>query len=478
MEKKQRENRTKIIATLGPASSDEQVLKQMIRAGVNVCRINGSHGSHHEQKMLINLVRHINDETGGHTAILYDLQGPKLRIGDLPPDGMMLEEGHELLLNTQKKEAGKNEVFVQYPDIGKDVKKGEIILVDDGRIALRVKQVNDHSSVKTEVIHGGLLTSRKGINLPDTKISLPSLTPKDLADLSFALDHDVEWIGLSFVRSSRDILELKKIIAGRKKTARVIAKIEKPEALVDISAIIDLTDGLMVARGDLGVEMPMEQVPLIQKDLVRKCIDASKPVIIATQMMESMITNFRPTRAEVNDVANAVLDGADALMLSAETSVGKFPVQVIQYMHKIITMSESEHGIYYRGTPPVRNTPSFISDTISFNACIMAKHAGATMITAMTHSGYTAFELSSQRPEASILIFTDNRTLLNTLSMVWGVQGFFYDKYESTDQTIADLKDYIKEGGFVRADDLVINLASMPMKEKGRTNMLKLSYIQ
>jgi len=471
-------NRTKIVATIGPSSSSKEILEQLIRAGVNVCRINGSHGNHELQKEIITTVREINNEKGLHVAILYDLQGPKLRIGEVLNSEILLNDGEELTLTTSKDHTGVREIFVQYPSICQDVQPGETILVDDGKIALKVMEVVGNEKVITQVIHGGVLSSRKGINLPDTKISLPSLTEKDLADLQFALDHNVEWIGLSFVRSASDIISLKKIIADRNKQAKVIAKIEKPEALIDITAIIEETDGLMVARGDLGVEMPMEQVPLIQKMLVASCIEASKPVIIATQMMESMITNFRPTRAEVNDVANALLDGADALMLSAETSVGKYPVEVIEAMYKIIHLSETKMEIYYRDKRPEQHTDSFVSDTICYNACMMAKHADAVCISVMTHSGYSAFRIASQRPKASIMVFTDNKSLLNMLSLVWGVQGFYYDKYVSTDVTISDIKAFLRQQQFVKTKDLVIHVASTPLHEKGTTNTIKLNLIE
>jgi pyruvate kinase len=299
-----------------------------------------------------------------------------------------------------------------------------------------------------------------------------------LNDLDFALANNVEWIGLSFVRSVTDVVDLKETIKGKKKHARVIAKIEKPEALKEIDNIIDLADGIMVARGDLGVELPMEQVPMIQKMLVEKCIHASRPVIIATQMMESMIENFSPTRAEVNDVANAVMDGADAVMLSGETSVGKFPVQVIENMQKIIARVEQEEKIYYKEHSPVLKTQTFISDSICFNSCVMARHANVSAILTMTNSGYTAFRIASHRPKANIFVFTDNQSLLTTLSLVWGVRGFYYDKYESTDKTMEDLKNILKRNGFVKTDDLVINTASMPLIEKGRTNMLRLSMVE
>ena len=314
--------------------------------------------------------------------------------------------------------------------------------------------------------------------MPNTKISLPCLTPKDIKDLDFALEQDFDWIGLSFVRSGSDIITLKDLINSKNKKARIIAKIEKPEAIEEIDNIIDLADGIMVARGDLGVELPMERVPLLQKMIVQKCIQIGKPVIIATQMMESMIISNTPTRAEVNDVANAVMDGADAVMLSAETSVGKFPIKVVEIMRKIITEVEELDSIYYKENTPQIKTITYITDSICFNACSLAHHAGANAIISMTNSGYTAFKLSSHRPKAPIFIFTDNLSLLTALNLVWGVRGFYYDKYESTDHTIGDLKDIIKSKGLLKKDDLVINIASMPMKEKGRTNMLKLSYIQ
>jgi pyruvate kinase len=364
-----------------------------------------------------------------------------------------------------------------YPEFPKDVAVGDKVLIDDGKIELRVIATDRDKTVKAVIINGGILSSKKGVNLPNTKISLPCLTAKDLEDLDFALKNNVEWIGLSFVRSVTDIVDLKEIIKREGKTSRVVAKIEKPEAIAEIDNIIDMTDAIMVARGDLGVEMPMERVPLIQKMLVNKCINASKPVIIATQMMESMISNYSPTRAEVNDVANAVMDGADAVMLSGETSVGKFPVKVIEHMQNIVASIEREGKIYYKEHPPQLKNQTFISDSICYNACVMAEQAGARGIISMTNSGYTAFKLSSHRPKANIFIFTDNRSLLNTLSLVWGVRGFFYDKYESTDETIADIKNFLKKGNYVAVDDLIINIASIPMEEKGRANMIKLGYV-
>ena len=470
-------NKTKIVATMGPASSPPDVLEAMIKAGVDICRINFSHGSYDDVKNVIKTIRGINKKLNTHIGILADLQGPKLRIGEVENNSVEIKDCDEITITTEKCIGNAKKVYITYPQFPKDVAVGDSVLIDDGKLLLKVISTNRKDEVKATIIHGGTLSSKKGINLPNTKISLPCLTEKDLQDLDFALENDVEWIGLSFVRSVTDIVDLKETIRSKNKRARVIAKIEKPEAIREIDNIIDMADGIMVARGDLGVEMPMEQVPMIQKMLVNKCINASKPVIIATQMMESMITSFSPTRAEVNDVANAVMDGADAVMLSGETSVGQFPVRVIENMQKIVAEVEKHEGIYHREHPPVLKTQTFISDSVCYNACLVAKQSGATAIISMTNSGYTAFKISSHRPQANIFIFTDNGSLLTSLNLVWGVRGFYYDKYESTDQTIDDLKDFLKKEKLVNIDELVINIASMPMKERGRTNMLKLSYI-
>jgi len=470
-------NRTKIVATMGPATSDAKTLEAMYNEGLDICRINFSHGDYDAVLSTVKNIRDLNIKLNRHVGILADLQGPKLRIGVIKNNLAQLENGKEISITTKEKEGDAEEIYITYPQFPQDVKAGELVLIDDGKIHLKVIETNGKDRVRCTILSGGPLSSKKGVNLPNTKISLPCLTPKDLRDLDFALEHDFDWIGLSFVRSVTDIVELKEIIKNKGKRARVIAKIEKPEAINEIDNIIDVTDGIMVARGDLGVELPMERVPLIQKMLVQKCIEMSKPVIIATQMMESMITSYTPTRAEVNDVANAVMDGADAVMLSAETSVGKYPVKVIEMMRRIITEVEELDTIYHKEHIPQVKTITYITDSICYNACSLAHHAGAQALISMTNSGYTAFKLSSHRPKAPIFIFTDNRSLLTTLSLVWGVRGYFYDKYESTDQTINDLKEMVKKEGQLKSDDLVINIASMPMKEKGRTNMMKLSYI-
>jgi pyruvate kinase len=472
------DKKTKIVATIGPVTSSKKMLKQIIEAGVNVCRINFSHGSHEDHLKVIQRVAEINKENGYHTAILADLQGPKIRIGEIEGGSVNITKGDQITFSTQKIVGNATKVYINYDQFPKDVAVGERILIDDGKLAMKIISTNQKDEAVAEILNSGVLSSKKGVNLPNTKVSLPSLTEKDRIDLEFAIEHNVEWIGLSFVRSARDIIELKHIIKSKGKTSRVIAKIEKPEAVADIDDIIKKTDGIMVARGDLGVEIPMEQVPLVQKEIVKKCLVAGKPVIIATQMMESMITNISPTRAEVNDVANAVLDGADAVMLSGETSVGAYPLEVIESMVKIIEEMETSESIYHQETMPTSpDDERFISDSICFNAGRLAARVNAKAIVTMTHSGYTAMKISSFRPKAGTYAFTGNHALLNTLSLVWGVRGFYYDKFVSTDHTIADIKFILKKNGFVKEKDLIINLASMPISDKGQSNMLKLSFV-
>jgi pyruvate kinase len=471
--------KTKIVATLGPATSTKEVLSAIIEAGVNVCRVNFSHGAYEDHEKTIKLIREISKEKGIHTAILADLQGPKIRVGQMEENGVMLEKGQEIIFTSEKCVGTKDRVYISYKNFPQDVYPGETILLDDGKLNLTIKSTNKVDEVVAVVVHGGKLSSNKGVNLPNTKISLPCLTPKDIEDLKFALSMNISWIGLSFVRTARDIIELKHLIAEQKSNARVVAKIEKPEAIREIDDILKVTDAIMVARGDLGVEIPFQEVPLIQKMLVKKSMKAAKPVIIATQMMESMIENITPTRAEVTDVANAVLDGADAVMLSAETSVGKHPVEVIKSMAKIIVDVEQHDSVYnYEYPPEEDNHDRYITDSICFNSCRLSQRVNAKAIVTMTFSGYTGFKLSSFRPKAGIYVFTGNEGILNMLSLVWGVKAFYYDKFVSTDHTIADIKYILKKDGYVKEKDLIINIASMPITEKGQTNMMKLSYIE
>lgn len=472
-------NRTKIVATMGPASTNKDVLLAMIKAGVNVCRLNFSHGKPEDHQKTIDTIRELNEQYKLNVGILADLQGPKIRIGLVKDGGIHLINGKQISMTTHECIGDDNQIYITYDTFPQDVKANEIILLDDGKIQMRVIETNKKDKVLCEVVHGGILTSRKGVNLPNTKVSIPSLTEEDLINLEFALQNDVEWIGLSFVRSAEDIVELKRIISRNNKAARVIAKIEKPEAIENIDGIIAATDGVMVARGDLGVEMPLEEVPLLQKMIVRKCRASSKPVIVATQMLESMITTPRPTRAEVNDVANSVLDGADAVMLSGETSVGEFPVIVIETMAKIVKNVE-ELGYPFNTTiEPVAASPAnYLSDALCGSAVYLAEHTNAVGIISMTVSGYTAFEISSHRPKASTYIFTSNKNLLNALSLVWGVRAYYYDKLESTDQSIADVNEMLKSENLIEVGDVVINTASVPITKQGKTNMLKVSVVE
>lgn len=471
------DKKSKIVATLGPASSSKETIKKMIQKGMDVCRINFSHGSHIDHEQTIQNIRQADEELGTFTAILADLQGPKLRVGELEGEGVQLTKGDEVVFTTTD-EKDKDKLYITYPEFAQDVKKGERILLDDGKLILIVQSTNGKNEVVAKVEYGGLLKSNKGVNLPKTVISLPCLTEKDLEDLEFALEMDVDWVGLSFVRSARDIIELKHIIRKKEKHARVIAKIEKPEAVKDIDDIVKETDGIMVARGDLGVEIPLQNVPLVQKMIINKALENAKPVIVATQMMESMITSYTPTRAEVNDVANAVLDGADAVMLSAETSVGEHPVRVIEVMARIVKEIETSDEIYHHEQVPAASKEDrYITDSVCFNATRLSKRVGAKAIITMTFSGYTAFKISSQRPEADILVFTGNKSILTQMSLVWGVKAFYYDKMVSTDHTIADIKYILKKQKHVNEGDLVIHLASMPIAEAGMTNMLKLDKV-
>jgi len=465
--------RTKIVATLGPASSSEDVLKQLLEAGVNVFRVNFSHGAADEHRATIRRTRGILKETGYHAAILADLQGPKLRVG-VVEEGAMLVPGDRLTFTTEKCEGTKERVYMTYTQFPRDVRVGENVLLDDGKLVLKVVSTNGIDEVIAETIQGGPLKSKKGVNLPNTRVSLPCLTEKDLADLDVALEENVDWVGLSFVRNAADIHELRAILNERGHHAGIIAKIEKPEAVSDIDAILEATDGAMVARGDLGVEVPMESVPIIQKMIVRKCIELAKPVIVATQMMETMIDSLTPTRAEVNDVANAVMDGADAVMLSGETSVGQYPVQVVQTMARIAEAAERECSFRGKEHKPVEDIAElFISDTICYYAAKMANSVEAVAICTLTFSGHSAQLISSFRPQSHVYAFTANHRILNKLSLYWGVRGFYYDSMESTDATFVDITKQLKSEGLVQSGDRIIQLASMPIEVKGTTNTIR-----
>ena len=468
--------KTKIIATIGPATSSKVMLRKIIQRGVNVCRLNFSHLEHDVAKEIISNIKEINQELHVHTAILADLQGPKIRVGVFEKP-IQLKKGEKVVFSSKIK---KDTIHISYINFAKDVSPKDRVLLDDGKIALEVVSTNKKDTVVLKVIFGGLLQSRKGVNLPNTKISLPCLTKKDKMDLAFVLAEKIEWVGLSFVRSANDIKILKKIIDKHNLHHKVIAKIEKPEAIKDIDAIIQATDAIMVARGDLGVEVPPHKVPVYQKMIVEKCLRYGKPVVIATQMLESMTENPTATRAEVNDVANSVIDGADAVMLSGETSVGKHPLKVVDTMRKIIRdVEKSEHSISknIEGRESL-DDKRILTNAICSNACSVAKQTNAKAIITVTYSGFNTIKTSSYRPNAFIYAFTNNHTILNTLSLVWGVRGFYYDRGTTTDQTIKETKEILRSENFLKKGDLVVNLASMPAQEKGMTNMMKLSKVK
>lgn len=470
-------SRTKIVATLGPACEDDAVLESMIRAGVNIARLNFSHGSHEVHQQNLERVRGLNKKLETNVGILQDLQGPKIRVGELN-EPIPLKPGDILTFRSDTKKHTDKHVPMQYASFAKDVKVGHRVLADDGNVEFVVLETDKRHTVKMEVKYGNVLKSKKGINLPETTISINTITKKDFEDIEFAIKNNVEWLALSFVRTAQDIVTLREFVRLKGGSSRIIAKVEKPEAVEDIDNIIAESDAIMVARGDLGVEVPMEEVPTIQKMIIDKCNRVGKPVIVATQVMESMIQNHRPTRAEASDVANAVEDGADAVMLSGETSVGKHPVIVIESMKKIMMKVEEEsEGIYYRHAGMAGTEEHPHSRALIISACKMGENLQAKAIVGMTRSGYTAFELSRCKPKSHIYIFTGNRQLLNTLSLVWGVRAFFYDKPSGNYETIQNVNHILLEHGLVAYDDIVINTASMPLHAQGLTNMMKVSHI-
>lgn len=471
--------RTKIVATVGPACDSYEQLLELVRAGVNVFRLNFSHGTHEDKARIIGFIKEINVNEPYNISILADLQGPKLRVGEIENGSLPLEEGDILTFTNEKLVGNREKIFVSYPDLHKDVQPGEKILIDDGKIEVVVREITPDKMVRVEVTLGGVLLPKKGVNLPDTNISLPSLTEKDLADLEFIIAQQVDWVALSFVRKTVDIVDLKKRLKNAGCKSKVIAKIEMPEALRNLRDIILESDGVMIARGDLGVELPVEEVPLIQKDIIKKCIHRAKPVIVATQMMESMMERTKPNRSEITDVANAVLEGADAVMLSGETATGKYPKLVVETMTKIILEVEHKAYDYNREEmlKPLPHSPSFLSDAICYNACKLADDVKANALIGMTQSGYTAFMLSSYRPHSPVYIFTKERSLVNQLSLSWGVRAFFYDEEESLDEIIFDQIDILKERGFIRSGDVVVSTGSTPVALHLPTNMLKITTV-
>jgi len=473
-------HRTKIVATVGPSCDTYDKLLELVKAGVNVFRLNFSHGAHDDKAKIIEHIRNINKTEPYNIAILGDLQGPKLRVGEIENNALEVKPGDILTFTNEKCIGTLEKIYVSYPNLAGDVVMGNIIMIDDGKIEVKVSSIETNGDVKVMVTLGGILSSKKGINLPDTKISLPALTEKDLIDLDFIIEQQCDWVALSFVRSVQDIVGLRSILNAKKSKSKIIAKIEKPEALLNIRDIILESDGIMVARGDLGVELPVEQIPLIQKELIRKCIHRAKPVIVATQMMESMIDRVKPNRSEITDVANAVLEGADAVMLSGETATGQHPTLVVQTMRKIIAEVEKKEYRYNRSEDlkPQPHSPSFQSDAVCYNACKISEDVGAKALIGMTQSGYTAFMLSSYRPYSPLYIFTKERTLVNQLSLSWGVRAFYYAEEDSLDDIIYDQIQILKERGFINPGDVVVNTGSTPVDLHLPTNIIKLTKVE
>jgi pyruvate kinase len=471
--------RTKIVATVGPACDTYEKLLELVKAGVNVFRLNFSHGTHESKAAIIEMIKQLNKAEPYNIAILADLQGPKLRVGEIENNALEITAGDILTFTNTKCIGTKDRIYVSYPNLHSDVKIGNLIMIDDGKLEVRVIEICPNNDVKVVVIMGGTLSSKKGINLPDTKISLPALTEKDIIDLDFIIGQEVDWIALSFVREVKDITELKAILKKHNSKAKVIAKIEKPEALTNIRDIIIESDAIMIARGDLGVELPVEKVPLIQNELIRKCMHRAKPVIVATQMMESMIDRIKPNRSEITDVANAVLEGADAVMLSAETATGMHPTLVVQTMCKIILEVEKTAYDYDRDDilAPQAHSPSFLSDALCYSACKLAQDTNADALIGMTQSGYTGFILSSYRPKSLLYIFSKEKTLINQLSLSWGIRAIYYDEETSLDDIIFDQINILKERGFLKIGDIVVNTGSTPVDQHLPTNVLKITKV-
>lgn len=472
--------RTKIVATIGPACSTYDKLLQLVIAGVNVFRLNFSHGSYEDKSTIIEYIREINRTQPYNIAILGDLQGPKLRVGDLLGGQIELKDGTELIFTTEKMVGTPEKIYVSYKNLAKDVKVGERIFLDDGKMELKAEEILNEQEVRVSVTLGGILTPKKGVNLPDSLLTMPSLTEKDIEDLDFIIENNLDWVALSFVRKAHDIMDLKKRIKDRNSKIKVISKIEMPEAIKNIREIILESDGVMVARGDLGVEVPVEQVPLLQKEIIRKCMRRAKPVIVATQMMESMMERTKPNRSEVTDVANAVLEGADAVMLSGETAMGHHPVLVVEMMSKIILEVERTAYEYDRDDilAPQPHSPSLLSDALCYAACSMAQSINAHALVGMTQSGYTGFMLSSYRPKAPLFVFSKERTLINQLSLSWGVRAFYYAEEENLDTIIFDQINILKERGFINSAEVIVSTGSTPTKLHLPTNTLKITVVE
>ena len=485
------QRKTKIVATVGPASESKESLIQLAKAGVNVFRLNFSHGTHEDHLQRLLMIREISKELDLNLSILQDLQGPKIRTQLVENNGVVLEAGNQLIFAMDENLLGTSEkVGTTYTSMYLDVNVGERILMDDGNLEVKVISIDPvKKEVVTEVIYGGILKSKKGINLPGTKVSLPCLTPKDEADLYFGLDHGVDWIALSFVRKAADIWDIKDKIKAYGKNTRVIAKIEKPEAIDNLDEIIEATDAIMVARGDLGVEMDGAVVPYLQQLMVEKCTAAGKPVIVATQMLESMITNPVPTRAETSDVANAVLQGASATMLSGESASGSYPIKAVETMahiHEIVEQQQNEleiirgdeAAIYFKNHS-LAGQQVALTDRLIAGACRLARDSKAKAILCITNSGHTAYRLSAHRPKADLFVFTSNKELMSTMGLLWGVKVFFFDpSADNVEQTVAAMVDMLKGKKLLSAGDVFVTTLSIPAHQGKKTNTVQLATVE
>ncbi|HAQ64956.1 MAG TPA: pyruvate kinase [Bacteroidales bacterium] len=472
--------KTKIIATLGPACEAIDTMVNMIHAGVDVFRINLSHQGPEEWRSRVINARLAGKRSGRMPALLFDLQGPKIRTGETSSSGVVLHTGNTIILTSSFSKCNEGLVFVNYKGLVSDTRCGERILIDDGKIALQITGTEGPDRLVVKVLSGGLLTSRKGVNFPETRLNVPALTDADKENIKLAIELEIDWLALSFVRSPKDIEEVRALLqlAGSMNQPGIIAKIEKPEAVDTFSEILNVADAIMIARGDLGVEVPFERLPIIQKDIIRQCISAAKPVIVATQMLEGMMNSLQPTRAEINDIANSVLDGADTLMLSGETATGLHPIESVETMQRVINRIELSGEVNQNRRDALPGTTErFITDTLIQNATQLATETSAKAITAYTHTGYTAFRLAAHRPKARIFIFTDNPWLPSRLKLLWGVEALFLPKPSKTVDYTEMMRQALTRNRWLDKGDVVIHLASFPLSAKGKTNMLYLASV-
>ena len=472
--------RTKIVCTLGPASDTVETIRPLVESGMDVARLNFSHGTHDDHRRVLLNLRRVAEALNEPITVIQDLQGPKIRIGSLATDTVELKENSTVIISTNDRKGTAEILSTTYQDLVKDVKPGDRVLLDDGKLELRVLRVITQTDIELRVISGGTLTAHKGINLPGVAISAPSLTEKDKADLQFAFEEDIDYVALSFVRRAHDIAILRDFIIENGPKGRkipIIAKIEKGEAVDDIDGILKETDAVMVARGDLGVEVPAEDVPLLQKMIVRKCNEIGKPVIIATQMLETMIENPTPTRAEASDVANAVLDGADAVMLSGETSVGHHPIQAVQVMDRIIRKTEEQTQRYENYDPRwIPLTHEY--DPLTRSACVLADTLKASTIVVLTHSGSTATRVAKFRPPARIIAVTDRDKIMRRLNLVWGLRGLIVENLKKdSDATFKKIQEQLLQEGYIEHGETIVMLAGIPLFEGHPTNTIKVDTV-